>query len=230
VGVDTGGGLTDSGEKTSTSKSAVSLFLICVLEIRLTASVFCSVEVIRRRHLRPHLSQQAQERSRPVQIRRQGRGEILFLVDLRMCNCTDVFCIFFLKSEKGAGNYASSLAEMTARSSHSGGELSQWIAMSKSDAPDVEKSLTNVQHVQQVQHERLGDRVDGSEKNLIDTGDQSHSIHGDVPASVPIESALVHASPVETAAASGGGVIDDSGPPDGIEADSSVKSKPLSAR
>ena len=140
--------------------------------------------------------------------------------------------ISFLKSEKGAGNYASSLAEMTARSSHSGGELSQWIAMSKSDTPDVEKSLTKVQHVQQVQHERLGDRVDGSEKNLIDTGDQSHSIHGDVPASVPIESALVHASPVETAAVSvSGGVIDDSGPPpDGIEADSSVKSKPLSAR
>ena len=140
--------------------------------------------------------------------------------------------ISFLKSEKGAGNYASSLAEMTTRSSHSGGELSQWIAMSKSDTPDVEKSLTKVQHVQQVQHERLGDRVDGSEKNLIDTGDQSHSIHGDVPASVPIESALVHASPVEAAAVSvSGGVIDDSGPPpDGIEADSSVKSKPLSAR
>jgi hypothetical protein len=52
---------------------------------------------------------------------------------------------------------------------------------------------------------------------------------GDVPASVPIESALVPASPVEAAAVSGG-VIDDSGPPDGIEADSSVKSKPLSAR
>ena len=140
--------------------------------------------------------------------------------------------ISFLKSEKGAGNYASSLAEMTARSSHSGGDLSQWIAMSKSDTPDVEKSLTKVQHVQQVQHERLGDRVDGSEKNLIDTGDRSHSIHGDVPASVPIESALVHASPVEAAAVSvSGGVIDDSGPPpDGIEADSSVKSKPLSAR
>ena len=138
---------------------------------------------------------------------------------------------FFLKSEKGAGNYANSLAEMTARSSHSGGELSQWIAMSKSDAPDVEKSFTKVQHVQQVQHERLGDRVYGSEKNLIDTGDQSHSIGmgGDVPASVPIESALVPASPVEAAAVSGG-VIDDSGPPDGIEADSSVKSKPLSAR
>lgn len=139
--------------------------------------------------------------------------------------------ISFLKSEKGAGNYASSLAEMTARSSHSGGDLSQWIAMSKSDTPDVEKSLTKVQHVQQVQHERLGDRVDGSEKNLIDTGDRSHSIHGDVPASVPIESALVHASPVEAAAVSvSGGVIDDSGPPPGIEADSSVKSKPLSAR
>ena len=120
---------------------------------------------------------------------------------------------------------------MTTRSSHSGGDLSQWIAMSKSDTPDVEKSLTKVQHVQQVQHERLGDRVDGSEKNLIDTGDQSHSIHGDVPASVPIESALVHASPVEAAAVSvSGGVIDDSGPPPGIEADSSVKSKPLSAR
>ena len=104
--------------------------------------------------------------------------------------------------------------------------------MSKSDTPDVEKSLTKVQHVQQVQHERLGDRVDGSEKNLIDTGDQSHSIHGDVPASVPIESALVHASPVEAAAVSvSGGVIDDSGPPGDIEADSSsVKSKPLSAR
>ena len=104
--------------------------------------------------------------------------------------------------------------------------------MSKSDTPDLEKSLTKVQHVQQVQHERLGDRVDGSEKNLIGTGDRSHSIGmgGDVPASVPIESALVHASPVETAAVSGGGVIDDSGPPDGIEADSSVKSKPLSAR
>ena len=139
--------------------------------------------------------------------------------------------ISFLKSEKGAGNYANSLAEMTARSSHSGGELSQWIAMSKSDTPDVEKSVvTKVQHVQQVQHERLGDRVDGSEKNLIDTGDQSHSIHGDVPASVPIESALVHASPVEAAVSVSGGVIDDSGPPDGIEADSSVKSKPLSAR
>jgi hypothetical protein len=142
--------------------------------------------------------------------------------------------ISFLKSEKGAGNYASSLAEMTARSSHSGGDLSQWIAMSKSDTPDVEKSLTKVQHVQQVQHERLGDRVDGSEKNLIDTGDRSRSIGmgGDVPASVPIESALVHASPVEAAAVSvSGGVIDDSGPPpDGIEADSSVKSKPLSAR
>ena len=139
--------------------------------------------------------------------------------------------ISFLKSEKGAGNYASSLAEMTARSSHSGGDLSQWIAMSKSDTPDVEKSLTKVQHVQQVQHERLGDRVDGSEKNLIDTGDRSHSIHGDVPASVPIESALVHASPVEAAAVSvSGGVIDDSGPPPGIEADSSVKGKPLSAR
>jgi hypothetical protein len=120
---------------------------------------------------------------------------------------------------------------MTTRSSHSGGELSQWIAMSKSDAPDVEKSLTNVQHVQQVQHERLGDRVDGSEKNLIGTGDRSHSIGmgGDVPASVPIESALVPASPVEAAAVSGG-VIDDSGPPGDIEADSSVKSKPLSAR
>lgn len=106
--------------------------------------------------------------------------------------------------------------------------------MSKSDTPDVEKSLTKVQHVQQVQHERLGDRVDGSEKNLIDTGDRSRSIGmgGDVPASVPIESALVHASPVEAAAVSvSGGVIDDSGPPpDGIEADSSVKSKPLSAR
>ena len=140
--------------------------------------------------------------------------------------------ISFLKSEKGAGNYASSLAEMTARSSHSGGDLSQWIAMSKSDTPDVEKSLTKVQHVQQVQHERLGDRVDGSEKNLIDTGDQSRSIHGDVHASVPIESALVPTSPVEAAAVSvSGGVIDDSGPPpDGIEADSSVKSKPLSAR
>ena len=140
--------------------------------------------------------------------------------------------ISFLKSEKGAGNYASSLAEMTTRSSHSGGDLSQWIAMSKSDTPDVEKSLTKVQHVQQVQHERLGDRVDGSEKNLIDTGDRSHSIHGDVPASVPIESALVPTSPVEAAAVSvSGGVIDDSGPPpDGIEADSSVKSKPLSAR
>ena len=57
-----------------------------------------------------------------------------------------------------------------------------------------------------------------------------HSIHGDVPASVPIESALVHASPVEAAVSVSGGVIDDSGPPDGIEADSSVKSKPLSAR
>ena len=139
--------------------------------------------------------------------------------------------ISFLKSEKGAGNYASSLAEMTTRSSHSGGDLSQWIAMSKSDTPDVEKSLTKVQHVQQVQHERLGDRVDGSEKNLIDTGDRSHSIHGDVPASVPIESALVPTSPVEAAAVSvSGGVIDDSGPPPGIEADSSVKGKPLSAR
>ena len=139
-----------------------------------------------------------------------------------------MFVFFFLKSEKGAGNYASSLAEMTTRSSHSGGELSQWIAMSKSDAPDVEKSLTNVQ---QVQHERLGDRVDGSEKNLIDTGDQSRSIGmgGDVPASVPIESALVHASPVQ-AAVSVSGVIDDSGPPDGIEADSSVKSRPLADR
>jgi hypothetical protein len=139
---------------------------------------------------------------------------------------------FFLKSEKGAGNYANSLAEMTTRSSHSGGELSQWIAMSKSDAPDVEKSFTKVQHVQQVQHERLGDRVYGSEKNLIDTGDQSHSIGmgGDVPASVPIESALVPASPVEAAVSVSGGVIDDSGRPGGIEADSSVKSKPLSAR
>ena len=130
------------------------------------------------------------------------------------------------ESEKGAGNYANSLAEMTARSSHSGGELSQWIAMSKSDTPDVEKSVTKASEGD----ERLGDRVDGSEKNPIDTGDRSHSIHGDVPASVPIESALVHASPVETAAVSGGGVIDDSNPPDGIEADSSVKSKPLSAR
>ena len=103
--------------------------------------------------------------------------------------------------------------------------------MSKSDTRDVEKSLTKVQHVQQVQHERLGDRVDGSEKNLIDTGDQSHSIGtgGDVPASVPIEWALVHASPVE-AAVSVSGVSDDSNPPGGIEADSSVKSKPLSAR
>ena len=130
------------------------------------------------------------------------------------------------ESEKGAGNYANSLAEMTARSSHSGGELSQWIAMAKSDTPDAEKSLTKASEGD----ERLGDLVDGSEKNPIDTGDRSHSIHGDVPASVPIESALVHASPVETAAVSGGGVIDDSGPPDGIEADSSVKSKPLSAR
>ena len=103
--------------------------------------------------------------------------------------------------------------------------------MSKSDTPDVEKSLTKVQHVQQVQHERLGDRVDGSEKNLIDTGDQSRSIHGDVPASVPIESALVPTSPVEAAAVSvSGGVVDDSGPLNDIEADSSVKSKPLSAR
>ena len=131
------------------------------------------------------------------------------------------------ESEKGAGNYANSLAEMTTRSSHSGGELSQWIAMSKSDTPDVEKSLTKASEGD----ERLGDRVDRSEKNLIDTGDQSHSIGmgGDVPASVPIESALVHASPVQ-AAVSVSGVIDDSGPPDGIEADSSVKSKPLSAR
>ena len=138
---------------------------------------------------------------------------------------------FFLKSEKGAGNYANSLAEMTTRSSHSGGELSQWIAMSKSDAPDVEKSFTKVQHVQQVQHERLGDRVDGSEKNLIDTGDQApRGTSGDVPASVPIESALVPASPVEAAVSVSGGVIDDSGRPGGIEADSSVKSKPLSAR
>ena len=137
-----------------------------------------------------------------------------------------LFLCFFLKSEKGAGNYANSLAEMTTRSSHSGGELSQWIAMSKSDTPDAEKSLTKASEGD----ERLGDRVDGSEETPIDTGDRSHSIHGDVPASVPIESALVHASPVETAAASGGGVIDDSGPPDGIEADSSVKSKPLSAR
>ena len=105
--------------------------------------------------------------------------------------------------------------------------------MSKSDTADLEKSLTKVQHVQQVQHERLGARVDGSsEKNLIGTGDRSHSIGmgGDVPASVPIESALVHASPVEAAVSVGGGVIDDSGPPGGIEADSSVKSKPLSAR
>jgi len=75
LGVDTGGGLTDSGEKTSSSKSAVSLFLIFAWEIRLTARVFCVVEAIRRRHLRPHVSQQAQERSRPIQIRRQGRGE-----------------------------------------------------------------------------------------------------------------------------------------------------------
>jgi len=142
-----------------------------------------------------------------------------------MCNWTDVFCVFFLKSEKGAGNYANSLAEMTTRSSHSGGELSQWIAMSKSDTPDVEKSVTKASEGD----ERLGDRVDGSEKNLIDTGDRSHSIHGDVPASVPIESALVPASPVEAATVSAG-VIDDSGPPGDIEADSSVKSKPLSAR
>ena len=99
--------------------------------------------------------------------------------------------------------------------------------MSKSDTPDAEKSLTKASEGD----ERLGDRVDGSEKNPIDTGDRSHSIHGDVPASVPIESALVHASPVETAAVSvSGGVIDDSGPAGGIEADSSVKSKPLSAR
>ena len=132
------------------------------------------------------------------------------------------------ESEKGAGNYANSLAEMTARSSHSGGELSQWIAMSKSDTPDAEKSLTKASEGD----ERLGDRVDGSEKNLIDTGDQSHSIGmgGDVPASVPIESALVPASPVEAAVSVSGGVIDDSGRPGGIEADSSVKSKPLSAR
>ena len=97
--------------------------------------------------------------------------------------------------------------------------------MSKSDTPDAEKSLTKASEGD----ERLGDRVDGSEKNPIDTGDRSHSIHGDVPASVPIESALVPASPVEAATVSGG-VIDDSGPSGDIEADSSVKSKPLSAR
>ena len=117
---------------------------------------------------------------------------------------------------------------MTTRSSHSGGELSQWIAMSKSDTPDVEKSLTKASEGD----ERLGDQVDRSEKNLIDTGDQSRSIGmgGDAPASVPIESALVPTSPVEAAVSVSGGVIDDSGPAGGIEADSSVKSKPLSAR
>ena len=193
------------------------------------------VEVIRRRHLRPYVSKQAQERSEystvssPTQIPNYKYPITTQTLTVHVPIITQAARFksdVRGESEKGAGNYANSLAEMTARSSHSGGELSQWIAMSKSDTPDAEKSLTKASEGD----ERLGDRVDGSEKNLIDTGDRSHSIHGDVPASVPIESALVHASPVETAAASGGGVIDDSGPPDGIEADSSVKSKPLSAR
>ena len=196
------------------------------------------VEVIRRRHLRPYVSKQAQERSEystvssPTQIPNYKYPITTQTLTVHVPIITQAARFksdVRGESEKGAGNYANSLAEMTARSSHSGGELSQWIAMSKSDTPDVEKSLTKVP-VQQVQHERLGDRVDGSEKNPIDTGDRSHSIHGDVPASVPIESALVHASPVEAAVSVSGGVIDDSGPPDGIEADSSVKSKPLSAR
>ena len=193
------------------------------------------VEVIRRRHLRPYVSKQAQERSEystvssPTQIPNYKYPITTQTLTVHVPIITQAARFksdVRGESEKGAGNYANSLAEMTARSSHSGGELSQWIAMSKSDTPDVEKSVTKASEGD----ERLGDRVDGSEKNPIDTGDRSHSIHGDVPASVPIESALVHASPVETAAVSGGGVIDDSGPPDGIEADSSVKSKPLSAR
>ena len=198
------------------------------------------VEVIRRRHLRPYVSKQAQERSEystvssPTQIPNYKYPITTQTLTVHVPIITQAARFksdVRGESEKGAGNYANSLAEMTARSSHSGGELSQWIAMSKSDTPDVEKSLTKAT-VQQVQHERLGDRVDGSEKNLIDTGDRSHSIGmgGDVPASVPIESALVPASPVEAAVSVSGGVIDDSGPPGGIEADSSVKSKPLSAR
>ena len=193
------------------------------------------VEVIRRRHLRPYVSKQAQERSEystvssPTQIPNYKYPITTQTLTVHVPIITQAARFksdVRGESEKGAGNYANSLAEMTARSSHSGGELSQWIAMSKSYTPDAEKSLTKASEGD----ERLGDRVDGSEKNPIDTGDRSHSIHGDVPASVPIESALVHASPVETAAVSGGGVIDDSNPPDGIEADSSVKSKPLSAR
>ena len=193
------------------------------------------VEVIRRRHLRPYVSKQAQERSEystvssPTQIPNYKYPITTQTLTVHVPIITQAARFksdVRGESEKGAGNYANSLAEMTARSSHSGGELSRWIVMSKSDTPDAEKSLTKASEGD----ERLGDRVDGSEKNPIDTGDRSHSIHGDVPASVPIESALVHASPVETAAVSGGGVIDDSGPPDGIEADSSVKSKPLSAR
>ena len=192
------------------------------------------VEVIRRRHLRPYVSKQAQERSEystvssPTQIPNYKYPITTQTLPVHVPIITQAARFksdVRGESEKGAGNYANSLAEMTARSSHSGGELSQWIAMSKSDTPDAEKSLTKASEGD----ERLGDRVDGSEKNPIDTGDRSHSIHGDVPASVPIESALVHASPVQ-AAVSVSGVIDDSGPPDGIEADSSVKSKPLSAR
>ena len=192
------------------------------------------VEVIRRRHLRPYVSKQAQERSEystvssPTQIPNYKYPITTQTLTVHVPIITQAARFksdVRGESEKGAGNYANSLAEMTARSSHSGGELSQWIAMSKSDTPDAEKSLTKASEGD----ERLGDRVDGSEKNPIDTGDRSHSIHGDVPASVPIESALVHASPVQ-AAVSVSGVIDDSGPPDGIEADSSVKSKPLSAR
>jgi len=193
------------------------------------------VEVIRRRHLRPYVSKQAQERSEystvssPTQIPNYKYPITTQTLTVHVPIITQAARFksdVRGESEKGAGNYANSLAEMTARSSHSGGELSQWIAMSKSDTPDAEKSLTKASEGD----ERLGDRVDGSEKNPIDTGDRSHSIHGDVPASVPIESALVHASPVEAAVSVSGGVIDDSGPPGGIEADSSVKSKPLSAR
>ena len=192
------------------------------------------VEVIRRRHLRPYVSKQAQERSEystvssPTQIPNYKYPITTQTLTVHVPIITQAARFksdVRGESEKGAGNYANSLAEMTARSSHSGGELSQWIAMSKSDTPDAEKSLTKASEGD----ERLGDRVDGSEKNPIDTGDRSHSIHGDVPASVPIESALVHASPVQ-AAVSVSGVIDDSGPPDGIEADSSVKSRPLAAR
>ena len=37
VGVDTGGGLTDSGEKTSSSKSVSSNFNVCIWAIRMTS-------------------------------------------------------------------------------------------------------------------------------------------------------------------------------------------------